>query len=213
MIFAAKTANAHAQPVDDDLKVYGVKIIKTAPWQKPFIGYGIYLGGGTVITAAHVVGNWPLITRPHAIIGGLELPTKMIRQGSFDRIDLALLSIDESSLPVSLRLRRNPLCVSAKAGEDVIDVPPDRTMRARTISPLVIAPELRGKYSTLITTEQPSGSGIFDAERRCLLGIVSGKIMKIGGSTKKGPSTDSSDAFVGYYVSAPIITKFLTPEP
>ena len=65
---------AHAQSVDDDLRLYAVGVVNVTPFQMPFSGvppfklpfsgYGIYLGGSTVITAAHVVGHWPLFTNP-----------------------------------------------------------------------------------------------------------------------------------------------------
>ena len=45
------------QSPDDDLRVYAVNVVKKAPLEKQFTGYGIYLGKGKVITAAHVVGN------------------------------------------------------------------------------------------------------------------------------------------------------------
>ena len=76
-----------------------------------------------MITAAHVVGHWPFLTHPRVLIAGQDLPAKVIKQGSFETTDLALLSVDEAKLPISLRLRRNPLCSgSPKVGTEVIDV-------------------------------------------------------------------------------------------
>src|SRR5689334_13606281 len=62
---------AHAQESDDDFKVYAVNVVKTAPLEKEFVGFGILLGDGKVLTAAHVVGNWPAITRPRVRVAGL----------------------------------------------------------------------------------------------------------------------------------------------
>ena len=69
------------------------------------------------------------------LIAGRDLPADVIKQGSFDTTDLALLSVDETHLPVSLLLRRNPLCKEPpKAGENVVVVVPGGTVRSRIIS-------------------------------------------------------------------------------
>src|SRR6516225_7293453 len=34
---------------DDSLRIYAVNVVKTTPFEKPFTGYGIYLGKGAVI--------------------------------------------------------------------------------------------------------------------------------------------------------------------
>ena len=79
---------------DNLLKIYGVNIVHTTlPFRKWFIGYGIYLGNGAVLTAAHVVGRLSFLTSPRVFIAGQDLPAKVIKRGSVDRTDLALLSI------------------------------------------------------------------------------------------------------------------------
>ena len=47
-----------AQIPDDGVTIYAVNVVKTTPFQKPFTGYGIYLGKGAVLTAFHVIGRW-----------------------------------------------------------------------------------------------------------------------------------------------------------
>src|SRR5262249_49575181 len=138
-----------------------------------------YLGGGKVLTAAHVVGNWPALTHPRVRVAGLELPATIVKQGTLEDTDLALLSIDETQLPVSLTLRRNPLCkVAPPPRANVIIIYPEKTVQSRVLSPLAIAPQYRARFSSLIDEPQGSGSGVFDAQRRCLLGIISRKIQK-----------------------------------
>ena len=157
-----------------------VNVVKTAPLEKQFTGFGIYLGHGIVITAAHVVGHWPGTTSPRVLVAGLDLPAKVLKEGSFETIDLALLSVDIERLPVSLRLRRNPLCKTPPVnGTNVVIVYPDRTVRSRIISPFMIPPQYQEKFGgALINEAEGSGSGVFQAERRCLLGIISSKISK-----------------------------------
>jgi hypothetical protein len=185
-----------------------VSIVKYTPFR--FNGDGIYLGHGLVITAAHVVGHWPSLTRPQVIVDDQDLPAKIIKEGSFEAVDLALLSVDETLLPVSPRLRRNPLCKEApRVGMEVIDVSPKDTARARIISPMLIAPQLRAKFATLITAPQRSGSGLFAAERKCRLGIMSAKILKYKVRKRASGIFTKPNGYAGYFVPASEIASFI----
>ncbi len=202
--------SAHAQPTDDDLRIYAVIVAKTPPFEKQFSGYGIYLGQGIVITAAHVIGHWPFLTRPRVRIAGQDLPAKVIKKGSFETTDLALLSVDEATLPMSLRLRRNPLCDEIPSvGTEVIDVILEETTRARIISPLSIMAQLRARFDTLIDSAKVSGSGLFDAKRKCLMGIVSAKVQKYHYQLENVRIRGYMDGFAGYFISADKIAKFM----
>ena len=70
---------APAETSEDELRIYAVNIVRRVPFRDPFIGYGIYLGQGTVLTAAHVIGRWPSYTRLRVIIAGQDLPAKVIK--------------------------------------------------------------------------------------------------------------------------------------
>jgi hypothetical protein len=206
-------APVNAQTTDDEsLRIYAVNVTKTRPFKKQFTGYGIYLGHGTVITAAHVVGHWPFFTHPRVLVAGRDLPAQVLKIGSPEQIDLALLAVDETQLPVSLRLRRNPLCqMPPMVGMEVIEVVPERTSRARIISPLSIAPILRDRFDTLIDHVEGSGSGIFDAQRKCLLGIASAEVLRYNSQMRNGQVRYRPAGFAGYFLSAAKIAKFL-PE-
>jgi hypothetical protein len=214
--FVLVLAGAVAMPAlahvpDAALEVYGVNVVKTPPFKKQFTGYGIYMGQGMVLTAAHVVGHWPFFTNPRVLVAGQDLPAKVVKQ-RFAKVDLALLSIDESRLPISLRLRRNQLCkTSPPMGAEVVDVLPQATSRAHIISPTSISPALQSGFDSLIDAPKLSGSGIFDPERQCLLGIVSEKVEKYGYQTKNGPTVWAPNGFAGYFVSVAKITRFLPP--
>lgn len=197
IVAAYMAAPAHAQNPDgslgpdDSLRIYAVNVVHNRPFEEPFTGYGIYLGQGAILTAAHVLGRWPFfISRPRVLIAGQELPAKVIKDGSVDTIDLALLTVNESSLPISLRLRRNPLCKEPpKAGENVIVVLSYGTVRSRIISPRLLPLEYRTNFNTFIR-DAPiaggSGSGVFDAERKCLLGILTSKIWRYNYEIENG---------------------------
>ena len=207
------SSSAPAQTPDDDLKVYAVGISRSGPFVWPHSGYGIYLGESTIITAAHVVGRWSIFENPTITIADRKIEAKVIKKGSFPQLDLAQLSIEQASLPVSLRMRRNPLCKGPPyIGTNVIVVSPEKTERSRIVSPMEIAPQYRGFFSTLISEPHTSGSGVFDAEKKCLLGIMSAAITRITPLRAAPPPPSIRTTWegkVGYFVPAFTIANFL----
>ena len=198
---------AAPDPADDSLRIYAVYIIQDPP-QFSF-GYGIYLGKGLVITAAHVVGQVS-DTKPSVRIAGMDLPASAIKEGSFEQVDLTLLSIDEQKLPVSLRMRRMPLCdIPPRAGEPVIVAVPEGTARSHIMSPQLLPPVYRMKFPTVISdvaSTGNSGSGVFDAGRKCLLGIMSRKIQ-----FRLNPEGELKD-LAKYFVPASTIQAFIPAQ-
>ena len=199
---------------DDSIRIYAVNVVKTTPFEKPFTGYGIYLGKGAVITAAHVIGRWGFLKDPHVLIAGQYLPAKIVKEGSLEQIDVTFLSVDEMRLPASLQLRRNPLCKQPpQIGENVIVIDPDRTAYTQILSPLFIAPQFRWRFNTLIRDlVGASGSGVFNAERRCLMGILSRRVPKYEYPQQCGSIIAGSVSSAGYFVSASEIADFIPPE-
>ena len=202
---AIASAHARAQDPDDDLKIYAVTIPSSVRLT-PLTLYGVYLGDNTVLTAAHVVGRWSLFSNPSIIIAGQKLSATVIKKGSFPDMDLALLTIDEATLPVSLRLRRNPVCKAPpNPGTNVIVAYPDKIARSRVISPkLIVNNNDRAEFGTLIRDVQVSGAGAFDADRKCLLGIMSAAV-PINHSPGQKPRA-------GYFVPPSKIADFIPAE-
>src|SRR5262249_6932588 len=169
---------AHADPADDSLRFYAADIWNDPP-QSWGPGRGVYLGNGLVLTAAHVVGS-AARTRPSVRIAGMDLPTKAIKEGNVERVDLTLLSINEQKLPIYLRMRRMPLCDNKPwPGEPVIVAIPEGTARSHIMLPSLLPAQFQKRFSTVISdvaTTGNSGSGVFDAGQKCLLGIISLKI-------------------------------------
>ncbi len=196
---------------NDALRIYGVNVVRTPPFEKRFFGYGVYLGEGLVLSAAHVVGSLPKLYSPlHILIAGLDLPATILREGSPEHIDLALLSVDQERLPVSLRLRRNPLCKDVlRVGTNVIVVYPERTARSQIISPRLVPTQYRSKYPTLITEPQGSGSGVFNAERKCLIGIMSAQVPKYAYQNDSRRISFREDGLAGYFAPAVNGTNFI----
>ena len=139
-------APAVAQSTDDSLRIYAVRVGGR---------YGVYLGNGLIITAAHVAG-------PRVRIADLDLPAKIIKSSPFEELDLALLSVDAQNLPVSQRLRRMPLCQRTPVvGAAVIVAIPEGTARSQIMSPKWLPAHMRTKFPTLIRDVATTGdSGI-----------------------------------------------------
>jgi S1-C subfamily serine protease len=203
----ALVPGAYAQSTDDSLRIYAVNIVQNPP--QSWTGYGVYLGKGLVLTAAHVVGRASQ-TKPSVRIAGMELPAKAIREGSFERVDLTLLSVDEEKLPVNIRMRRMPLCERPPwVGEPVIVAVPEGTARSHIMSPWLLPPAHRTRFSTVIrdvATTGNSGSGVFDAGLKCLLGIMS---RKISVRSKNANGEDREKDIAKYFVPVSAIRAFI----
>ena len=200
-----------AENLDDSLLAYAVNVHRT-PMQTWGPGYGIYLGKGLFITAAHVVG-WAWLTRPKVAIAGQEYPTRVVKEGNFEGTDLTLLSIEEGLLPVRLRLRRIALCkVPSWPGEQVVTVVPEGTVRSHILAPERLPVGAR-KFSTVIADVDRtgnSGSGVFDAQHRCLLGIMSRKISQ--SQTRRDNGKTETRDIAKYFVPASEIAAFLPAD-
>jgi S1-C subfamily serine protease len=199
-----------AQPPDDTLLAFAVHVVRT-PLPDWGAGAGIYLGNGLVLTAAHVVGqSW--LTRPRITVGADGYPTRAIKEGRFEDTDLTLLAVDDETLPLRLRLRRLALCGAGPwPGEEVVSVTPEAAVRTRILAPDRLPPAAR-RFDTVmvdVAGTGNSGSGVFDAKQRCLLGIVSRKISLPGARSDHGRAAPRDVA--KYFVPASAITTFLPP--
>ena len=202
---------AHAEPADDSLRICAVDIWQDPP-QSWGPGRGVYLGKGLVLTAAHVVGS-AAHTKPRVHIAGMELPATAIREGNVERVDLTLLAVDEQKLPVYLRMRRMPLCDNKPwPGEPVIVAIPEETARSHIMLPSLLGAQFQKRFPTVIrdvATTGNSGSGVFDAGQKCLLGIISLKIYQTPSS--ETPESEHKD-IAKYFVPASIIRAFIPAE-
>jgi hypothetical protein len=206
---AGSFASAQAVSDDGDLKMFAVHINRTPP--QPWPGYGIYLGNGFVLTASHVPGNFAE-TKPHVLIAGQDLPASLVKEGALATVDLTLMSIDATKLPVRLRMSRMPLCERAPfAGETVVVAIPEGTARSHVLPPIAVPADLRGRFDTVIgdvATTGNSGSGVFDAWKQCLLGIMSRKISVTRLGTGIGAAPKTQD-IAKYFVPVRDIRLFM----
>jgi len=211
LMLASSAVAARADAPEDTLAAYAVHIHQT-PMQSWGPGAGIYLGQGAFITAAHVAGHtwW---TRPKVVSNGEAFPTRTLREGSFDGIDVTVLGVEEKLLPLRLRLRRMTLCAKPPMpGQDVVTVVPGAIVHSRILAPERLPANLR-QFNTVIrdvANTGDSGSGVFDAQLRCLLGIMSRKI-SVARRDAVGSRQGVKD-IAKYFVPAATIAAFLPPE-
>jgi hypothetical protein len=186
--------------LDDSLSVYGVSVNG---------GAGVYLGNGLILSVAHVVGGG-IVDKPKVTIAGQTLVATVVKASPFEQLDLALLEINETSLPVSLRLRRISLCQGKTwPGEEVLSLTPQGPVRSLILSPTNLPTDAR-KYSTVFRDDGRtgnSGTAVFEAQRKCLLGIVSRGIFQV--LTEKGSDKKTTRYIAKYFVSAATIGSFM----
>jgi hypothetical protein len=203
---------ARSQSSDADLKPFAVHVNRTP--QQPWPGYGVYLGNGLILTASHVPGPFAEF-KPHVVIAGQDLPASLVREGALESVDLTLLSVDATTLPVRLRMRRMPLCVRPPyPRETVVVVTPEGTARSRILPPQAIPADLRARFDTNIAdvaTTGNSGSGVFDAENQCLLGIISRKLSVTQSGLRPGAPVVAMRDIAKYFVPASEIKAFIPP--
>jgi hypothetical protein len=166
-------------------------------------GSGVYLKSGLIITAAHLTAAEAKMS---VRITGLLLPAKVLKQGSFDDVDLSLLLVDEEKVPAGTP--RIELCEAPPwPGDAVMVVDAESAARSHIVSPELLPYSLRTKFSTLIgdvATTGNSGSGVFDPNRKCLLGIMSRKFLS--------HTTGGDKDIAKYFVPAAAIRDFMPVE-
>jgi trypsin-like peptidase len=209
---ATVAGSAYSQDTDDALQLYAVHIDRTQ--MTPLNGYGVYLGNGFVITAAHVVGGGDA-TKPQVKIGGERLPTRVVKDGDLNDVDLTLLSVDVRQLPASLASAHMPLCQNPPAaGESVIVATPEGVARSYIMSPSLLPATVPAKFRTVryIAETGNSGAGVFDAKAKCLLGIISRRISGVLHTPLEGQVIEVPVNVAKYYVPVSEIAKFIPPD-
>ena len=171
-------------------------------------GSGVYLNSGLIITAAHLTA---VDAKMGVRIAGVVLPVlpaRVLKQGSPEDVDLSLLLVDEEKLLTSVSLPRMQLCEAPPwPGDPVIVVDARHATESQIVPPQVLPFTLRTKFSTLIrdvATTGDSGSGVFDPSRKCLLGIISGKLTF--------HTTEDDKNIAKYFVPAAAIRDFMPAE-
>jgi hypothetical protein len=189
---------------DAALQFYAVQVLHTSE-QSP-AGAGIYLGKGLVITAAHITGSNQIGVR----FDGVSVPARVLKRGALQKIDLALYAVRENDLPTAYRSLSLPLCETPPQADApvIVVTPPVFTSTPVTHSRMLSTSMLTlidsNRWPTIISdveTDGRSGSGVFDSQSKCLLGILSAKLNLNNNNTHKAIGT--------YFVSASVIRPFV----
>lgn len=159
-------------------------------------GPAVYLGAGILVTAAHLVNPGADLS---VVIARVKIPAKVLKQGVYEGTDLSLLHFDPSKLPATLPTLQ--LCSAPPwPGDPVIVIDSAQATRSTIVAPNVLPPIYQHRFPTLIkdvATTGNSGSGVFDATKKCLLGVMSRKFTVNGKDIAK------------YFVSADLIRVFM----
>jgi hypothetical protein len=182
-------------------KPFAIEFLRGMP--RSVGGVGIYLGTGFAITAAHVTGQYSGLVR----VGGEDVPASLIKFGA-PAVDLALFRLPNAKLPSNLQDVSVQLCTEQPppGTAAVLVTGPDRITDTSLADPAMLYPESRAKLGTMITdveTSGRSGSGVFQADKKCLLGIASALVTNT--ATQKAVGT--------FYVPAATIRAFLAGIP
>ena len=206
------TAIAAADPATD-LQPVAVTI-QRMPAQS-WAGYGIYLGDGLLLTAAHVAGQG-ILSHPRALVAGQPVAVEVVKEGRYPENDLAVLRI-APPIPPTLAGRRTTVCTAApRPGQAVVVVTPEKVTTSTIIAPEILPPEYRTAYAASIKdvyTTGNSGSGVFDAGTGCLLGIMSSKIEGHLKEMVNGAPTERTVGIAKHFVPPADITAFLADVP
>lgn len=212
-LFGPAPAFAQVEGDDAGLKLFAVHVNRTPRQSWP--GYGVYLGAGLVLTAAHVPGN-VADTHPRVVMADEDLATTLVRQGDLEHVDLTLLAVDPTKLPVNFQMRRMPLCGRAPfPGEAVVVATPEGTARSTVLPRLALPADLRDRFGTAIAdvaSTGNSGSGVFDAHQQCLLGIISRKITIVQTGVRSGAPFKTSRDIAKYFVPVGDIRAFIPAD-
>ena len=195
---------------ESSVRILSVNVVHAAlPFRPWFIGYGVFLGDGLIVTAAHVIGRAFFLTPPRVLVAGQELPAKVVVARTAGGVDLAILAVPQEKLPISLRLRRAALCRGrAPAGARVLVAYPEKVAASQTVAPRLVLHQDAG-FDTFIDDVEASGTGVFDSRTKCLLGIVTERFPKAVPPRRRGPLAPDAVRYAGYFVPSDEIRKMM----
>jgi len=214
-IVLARGSQAATHPVSG-FERYAVEIVRGRVADPNYhgAGAGIYMGKGLVLTAAHVAGR-PTETNPDTVVVDDRYATaSLVKLGSYEGVDVTLLSVDPAAMPPRMRdLPVLSLCVDTPVpGQTVTVVAPGNVRDSVIVPSTVLSPELQKQLPTLIRdvySTGNSGSGVFDSEIGCLMGIMSRKIESRGWQDENGLRKQVTIGVAKYFVPARTIAEFL----
>ena len=166
--------------------------------ESPYIGFSTrferaLLGMSTFIASAEKAiasSRWHIIDADGRVLGRIATTAARLLQGKHKPIYTPFID----------------------TGDHVVIAVPGLATRDQIISPLLIHQAIRKRFGTLISEVAGSGSGVFDVERKCLLGIISRAIPKYDYQEQDGKFIAEPAGHAGYFVPASEIAEFIPAE-
>ena len=180
ILFLCGVCHALAQSSPADL---GVRVEKAVGDGKTFAqGSGVLIGGGLVVTAAHVVKYNPTDAGVIVLVEGQRVRGRVVFSDAIP--DVALIKVERSAIPPLSRSRAATFCDHDPGpGEPVVVDAIGQVTRSKTIVAPDNPPYRPVDWNATLGTgyhQGSSGGGVFDAVTGCLLGIliyeVSGRV-------------------------------------
>lgn len=156
---------------------FGVELQKSAGDNVYFMhGSGVFLGGGLILTAAHVVKVNPQDPDVTVVMDGWKTNAKVAAIAP-NGLDLALLKMEPAEISGQRRaLSPVHLCTTpSTANQPVIVTAQGTVSLSKTIAAPIQSPSLNGDWTDILATgygHGASGGGVFDAGKGCLIGII-----------------------------------------
>jgi S1-C subfamily serine protease len=202
VLWGSLTANS--QGAGDSLRIF---LAEVNGRPGVFLGTaGVFLGTGVILTSARVIN--PTASDVSVRLAGSPITAKVIKTNRSDDVNLTLLSANLVDLPLKVQMRHIQLCRDPpRVGQSVIVAGLETNLASTVASPMVLPPDLRNKFATILAAEgntENFGAGVFDAAKKCLLGIMSGKF-----SRSENKTDDSVDDAASYFVPASTIRQFV----
>jgi hypothetical protein len=172
---------------------------------------GIFIGNGLVLTAAHVARGSQSADGLRVQAAGRLIAASIVKIGSFEKIDAALLAIAPDSLPPPMRsLPPLRLCDQPPVpGTEVLVAEPGNVSSSVVVGPDILPKDVPGRFNTLIRDVDStgnSGAALFDKRLGCLMGIMSARI---DSTSTNALGQRVSTPIAKYFVPAVKISSFL----
>jgi hypothetical protein len=177
-ILPVAALSANGEPPSPSPAEVGVRLEKPAGDGVHFSqGSGVLLGGGLVLTAAHVVNVNPGSTKVTVVVDGWRIDGTLVADGSARKLDLALIKLPPEALSPRRRQQASVAVCSENPApsQDVTVASLGTVTHSSTIPTPITSDGKKETWTNLLSTgyhHGNSGGGVFSSSQGCLWGIL-----------------------------------------